>query len=144
MITYAYRNTYPEVNVKSFQVSGATKWMKLGTKLFRDPSGQKKVLTRLVEKALFNRPFISAMMPSDNYQFVEDPMNLAHKKWINPWTKEESTETFKDLYKKASIVYNDYVNCYINMINHGFTREDRQVFSLKYGNKSFLSGLKSE
>lgn len=143
MLTYAYRNTYPSENVYRFQVSGATKWMKLGTGILRDPSGQKKVLARLIEKVLFNRPFISAMFPSDNYHFVEDPMNLAHKKWVNPWTNEESTKTFRDLYKQASDLFNMRIVNYSKMINNGFTIEERRAFTTEYGNKSFLSGLKS-
>lgn len=42
MLCYAYRNTYPEISVSEFSLSGAPFWMKLGTHLLNDPSGQKK------------------------------------------------------------------------------------------------------
>ena len=45
MLCYAYRNTYPEISVSEFSLSGAPFWMKLGTHLLNDPSGQKKVLS---------------------------------------------------------------------------------------------------
>ncbi len=71
MLCYAYRNTYPEISVSEFSLSGAPFWMKLGTHLLNDPSGQKKVLSRLIEKIFLGRAFLSPMVASDYYRFIQ-------------------------------------------------------------------------
>ena len=141
MLSYAYRNTYPELNVHALDVGLATHFMKVGTRLLHDPSGQKKVLLRLVEKVLLNRPLISPMMASDLYQFVPDPLNLAHKKWIHPWTGESSDESFINLYNKAISHYYSRIINYCALVDSGFTAEGQKEFMQEYGNLSFLSGV---
>ena len=111
MISYAYKNTFPSIKVHSFEVHLAANFMKMGTRLLRDPSGQKKVLLRLIEKKIIKKPLISPMIGSDYYQFVPDPLNLAHKKWIHPWTKKSSNESFINLYNRASSHY------YLRIVN---------------------------
>lgn len=64
MLCYAYRNTYPEISVSEFSLSGAPFWMKLGTHLLNDPSGQKKVLSRLIEKIFLGRAFYLRWLPA--------------------------------------------------------------------------------
>lgn len=140
MVTYAYSNTYPAVSVRARHVGQATKWMKLGTKLVHDPSGQKKVLARFVEKIIFDRPFISPMVPSDKYQFVEDCLNDNHRTWIDPWTSEESTASFMELYNDALKLYNERLDAYYALVRDGFTVSKRMEFENSYGCKSFLSG----
>ncbi|MBE5889877.1 MAG: hypothetical protein E7282_02795 [Lachnospiraceae bacterium] len=141
MLVYTYRNTFPGIRVTKRQVQDATVWMKLGTRLLRDPSGQKKVLVRLWEKFAFQRPYISAMLPSDTYKFVPDPMNLAHRKWYHPWTKEASRASFYDLYKKALPLYRKRIHLYYECIRDGYTKESLKKLEDHYGNRSFLSGL---
>lgn len=141
MLAYSYNHTYPGVFVTEQMIRGASHWMKAGTRLLNDPSGQKKVLLRLIEKFLFRRAFISPMLPSDQYQFIEDPMNYAHRKWIHPWTKEESTASFMELYQKAGILYSLRLKNYYRMVRNGFTDELQKTFAANYGNLSFLSGL---
>lgn len=140
MLTYAYKNTYPDYKVHMLDVGMATRCMKLGTRLLRDPSGQKKVMVRLVEKLLLGRPLISPMVPSDLYQFVADPLNLTHKKWIHPWTGVSSDESFINLYNKAQTHYNLRIVNFYALIDQGFTAADQKEFMGEYGNRSFLSG----
>ena len=102
MLCYAYRNTYPDISVSELFLSGAPFWMKLGTHLLNDPSGQKKVLSRLIEKIFLGRAFLSPMVASDYYRFIKDPMNLHHRVWIHPWTKKSSTASFPELYGNLS------------------------------------------
>lgn len=144
MLVYAYRNTYPKVLASEVLLGGAPLWMKIGTRLLNDPSGQKKVLTRLIEKILLGRAFISPMLASDYYCFIEDPLNLAHCKWIHPWTKETSSSSFFDLYEPALNLYLSRVLNYDHMIRNGCADSDKQEFLAGYGNLSFLSGLPCE
>lgn len=141
MLTYAYHNTYPDLMIHERMMFGAFFWMRTGTRLLNDPSGQKKVLVRLIEKTLFGRAFISPMVPSDQHRFVSDPMNLAHRSWLHPWTKEASTASFLDLYQKAGKLYDSRLHHYYQMIDRGFQESDRRKFCQEYGNRSFLSGL---
>ena len=141
MLSYAYKNTYPQLNVHALDVGLAASFMKIGIRLMHDPSGQKKVLIRLVEKLTLKHPFLSPMVASDLYQFVVDPLNLAHKKWIHPWTCKSSDESFINLYNKATDhYYMRRMNLY-HLINSGFTAKEQKKLTTEYGNLSFLSGM---
>ena len=140
MLTYAYNNTYSGVHITKRNVIGASKWMKLGSKLLNDPSGRKKVLVRFTEKLLIGNPFISPMVASDTYRFVDDPLNLAHRRWYHPWTHNASEESFMDLYKKAELLYHHRICDFHMLISNGFTEQGRMEFCHSYGNRSFLSG----
>jgi hypothetical protein len=141
MLVHAYRNTYPDILASEVLLGGAPLWMKIGTKLLNDPSGQKKVLTRFIEKILLGRAFISPMLASDYYCFIQDPLNLSHRAWIHPWTKDSSTASFYDLYKPALRRYLHRIQSYYRLIRHGCTAEEKNAFLAEYGNLSFLSGL---
>lgn len=141
MLCYAYRNTYPDISVSEFFLSGAPFWMKLGTHLLNDPSGQKKVLSRLIEKIFLGRAFLSPMVASDYYRFIKDPMNLHHRVWIHPWTKKSSTASFPELYDQAEKIYHQRLVDYAHLQHSGFPQKETARFLSAYGNLSFLSGL---
>ena len=142
MLCYAYNNTYPGIGAARRQIASATRWMQLGTRAVNDPSGQKKVLVRFIEGLALGRPFVSAMLPSDRYRFVPDAMNFAHKKWIHPWTKESSNESFLNLYQKALSLYSKRIDEFYSLIrdNGAYTGKEHEFLD-SYGNCSFLSGL---
>ena len=141
MLTYAYTNTYSNITVYNSHIKSAIHWMVMGTRLMHDPSGQKKVVVRFVEKVLFDRPFISAMMASDHHKFVLNCFNLNNKTWIHPWTKEKSNESFFDLYEKALSIYTKKIVSYYQLVHNGYKETERQAYTKAYGNRSFISGL---
>ena len=142
MLCYAYNYTYPGIGATKSQISSATHWMRVGTRAVNDPTGQKKVLVRFIESLALDRPFISAMLPSDRYQFVADPMNLEHKKWIHPWTGQSSNESFINLYKKALELYTLRIEQFYKLIkSRNSSNNEEREFLNAYGNRSFLSGL---
>jgi hypothetical protein len=141
MLVHAYRSTYPDVLASEVLLGGAPFWMKTGTKLLADPSGQKKVLTRLVEGVLLGRAFISPMVASDYYCFIQDPMNLTHRTWTHPWTGQRARNSFYDLYYEAMHRYLDRLRRYDHLVRHGCRKEEQKAFLAEYGNRSFLSGL---
>ena len=141
MLCYAYRNTYPDISVSELFLSGAPFWMKLGTHLLNDPSGQKKVLSRLIEKIFLGRAFLSPMVASDYYRFIKDPLNLHHRVWIHPWTKKSSTTSFPELYDQAEKIYHQRLVQYAHLQHSGFPQKETARFLSAYGNLSFLSGL---
>jgi hypothetical protein len=144
MLTYAYRNTYPRLIVSDFLMRRAFRWMRTVTRLLNDPSGQKKVLVRFMEKLILRRPLFSPMLASDHYRFVKDPLNMTHRRWVHPWTKKASTESFRDLYRKAGRLYDKRLKLYYHMVAHGFSEELQQQVVHAYGNRSFLSGEELE
>ena len=141
MLVYAYQNTYPDIVASEVLLGGAPLWMKLGTRLLRDPSGQKKVLARLIEKLLLGKAFLSPMLASDYYRFIDDPLNLKHRTWIHPWTHERSTASFDDLYQKAQRHYCKRIAAYYHLLYNGCEGTEKKAFLKEYGNRSFLSGL---
>jgi hypothetical protein len=141
MLVYAYRNTYPGLLASEILLGGAPFWMKTGTKLLADPSGRKKVLARLIERVLIGRAFISPMVASDHYCFIQDPMNLSHRTWTHPWTGERSHKSFYDLYYTAMPLYLDRLRRFNHLTRRGCLEDERDAFLNSHGNLSFLSGL---
>lgn len=141
MLAYAYRNTYPDYTVTELEVKFASICMFIGTGLLRDTTGQKKVAVRFTEKVFLGKPLISPMVASDFYQFVPDPLNLAHRTWIHPWTFEPSEDSFINLYNQAQSLYNMRIVNFYGIIDEGFTPEGIKEFMKDYGHISFLSGI---
>lgn len=140
VLVHAFRNAYPGILATEVLLSGAPLWMKLGTRLFRDPSGQKKVLVRLLERLVVGRAFISPMLPSDHYRFYVDPLNLSCRTWTHPWTGERSQASFVNLYEKALRHYVKRLHAYEQLMRSGFDAKSEHEFLCEYGNFSFLSG----
>lgn len=141
MLVHAYRSAYPGTLATEVLLGGAPLWMRLGTRLFRDPSGQKKVLVRLMERIVLGRAFLSPMVPSDHYRFIADPLNQRRRTWVHPWSKKQSDASFRDLYQKALAHYSSRIRSYSELARSGFSAELLQEFLLEHGNCSFLSGL---
>lgn len=141
LLVYAYRNTYPGTLAANVLLSGAPLWMRLGTKLFRDPTGQKKVLARLFERITLGRAFLSPMVPSDRYRFIRDPLNQRRRTWKHPWSRAESGATFSDLYQRALNQYMTRIQAYTSLAAEGFPEQGVHEFMSEYGNRSFLSGM---
>lgn len=141
MLVYAYRSTYPGIAASDILLGGAPLWMKLGTRFLRDPSGQKKVLARLIEKLFLGRAFLSPMVASDYYRFIEDPLNLTHRGWKHPWTGEIHHTSFPELYQQAEVLYLKRIRELAHLLRDGCPANEKETFLLEYGNRSFLSGL---
>lgn len=141
MLVYAYRTTFPGILASDILLGGAPLWMKLGTQALRDPSGQKKVFVRLIEKLLFGRAFLSPMVASDYYRFIDDPLNLSHKYWTHPWTGEAKNTSFLQLYRQAEIQYLKRLRQFDHLSQGHREKAEWDAFLEEYGNRSFLSGL---
>lgn len=144
MLVHAYRSTYPGIMASDILLGGAPLWMKCGTRLLRDPSGQKKVLARLIEKILLGRAFLSPMVASDYYRFIDDPLNLSHKSWTHPWTGETFSTSFPELYRQAEVLYGRRIRQYARMTANNCEEKEREAFLKEYADRSFLSGLSCE
>lgn len=140
MLAYAYRTAYPDYKAGKMLPGSAPEWMQLGTRFFHDPSGRKKVILRFFERLFIGRAFISPMIASDKYCFVKDPLNLCHRNWMHPWTKETVNTSFPELYQNALDQYCSRVKNYYRLRSNGFPESQVQAFLQEYGNLSFLNG----
>lgn len=141
MLSYAYGHTYHRYFAPAWLIHNACGWMEQLTRTMHDPTGQKKVLSRFAERHVFGHPYLSALIASDHYRFVDDPLNEQRKIWKHPWTGAASNETFLDLYKKAGVLYDSRLKLYLAMMADNFSKESCQALLNAHGNCSFLSGL---
>ncbi len=103
---HAYQEVFPELHLSYLDMYLTTVFMPFGVWFLRDRHGKKKVLFRAIEKYLLGYAFISPMIPSDRLHFTSDPLNLAHKKWYNPWHSSQTFDTsFDDLLEQARQLY---------------------------------------
>lgn len=106
ILYYVYSMTYPELKITYTGMRLAIRSMQAGTRLFYDPHGQKKVLTRKIEALTAGHAVISSMMASDFLHFYEDPLNVLHREWRNPWDiNKTSTKSFLDLMEESQQEY---------------------------------------
>ena len=75
--------------------------MRLGQRVFHSPSGLKRLILGNVEELVRPYSFIRAMshLPVELEESIFD--NREHVQWNDPFTGEESTESFWDLYERA-------------------------------------------
>lgn len=85
ILHYAYRRTYPELGILPITIWASIRSFQLGAKFQNDPSGRKKSIIGALEKLAFGHPLFSALIPSDNCTVHDDPLNLLHGEWKNPW-----------------------------------------------------------
>lgn len=146
MLRYAFKHTYPWLHVTWLTMFIAIFSIQFGMLLLHDTSGKKKVLCRLTEKIFLGYPLFSPLIPSDELFFRSDPFNMQHKPWSNPWDESHvSTETFFDLYEKASVIYDrrlKKLHAFLTSTEDEVHREKLlEKFLADYGNLSLHSGL---
>ncbi len=89
---------------------------------------------------------ISPVIPTDHAQGSEDPLNLEHRLWHNPWEPEQCFHSsVPEMMKKASGRYQKAFR-YLNQLYTAHSYEDRYDAVLEQlcqflGSKSFHSGL---
>lgn len=106
ILHYVYQNTYPELGILPITIWSSIRSFQLGTTFLHDPSGRKKAIIGALEKFALGHPLFSALIPSDNCTVHDDPLNLLHGEWNNPWdTTLVSHRSFLDLAKGAQKEY---------------------------------------
>lgn len=146
MLHYAYQHTYNGLSVSRHTIFLAIFSTKLGFRILYDNTGQKKVLFRFAEKQFLGYPIFSPLIANDALSFCNDPFNLEHKKWTNPWDFSiTSEESFFDLYNKAEQIYLNRTNLLSALLKEQIhSKKEIQLtksFLKQYGSRSFHSGL---
>ncbi|MDE7310041.1 MAG: zinc dependent phospholipase C family protein [Eubacterium sp.] len=146
ILHYAYQTVFPELSLSKGFLSRAIHSMQIGTRLTYNPHNYKRQVLEAAERAIFGKPQISPVIPSDLIQCNEDPLNLEHRQWKNPWDpKMRSTDSVPDMIKKASGRYQKALRQLDRLYAAGSS--DAQYdelldrLCLFLGNQSFHSGL---
>lgn len=142
----AFHYAFPERKISKRTMYYGIFSIQLGMRILYDPSGQKKVFFRLVEKCFLGYPLFSPLIPSDTLFFRTDPFNLRHAPWHNPWDDSRtSTESFFDLYNRAKDRYLVQMKKLNQLLNTDIDEDCRRKMLLDFlknhGNLSFHSGL---
>ena len=148
ILYYVYSMVYPDLKITYTGMRLAIRSIQAGTQFLYDPHGKKKVLTRKIEAMTLGYPILSPMMASDSLQFYEDPLNVRHKEWKNPWDDTQvSTESFFDLMESAQ---EKYMQLLPRIYRLFMTRRHSEAAKLRMqnilkelGNLSYHSGLAS-
>lgn len=144
LLWYAYHYAFPEYRLHRFTMRLGIFSIRLGLRILRDHSGQKKVLFRFLEKHLLGYPLFSPLIASDTLFFRTDPFNLRHTAWANPWDESRiSTESFFDLYRRAGRRYQAMALSLHEALRADGADQARKIaaFLEEYQNLSFHSGL---
>ena len=141
LLYYTFKKTYPSVRAFRPFIQGAFYTMPFGCYIFHDSGGRKKAWLRFLEEITLGFPLISPLIPSDTMYFFNDPCNLRHKKWSNPWDQTIlSNESYFDLFEKAGEEY----LLILKELNLLLTEQKSRLsdsFMKQLGNRSYHSGL---
>ncbi len=146
ILFYAYNFVFPELSLTKGFLDRGIRSMQIGTRLTYNPHNYKRQVVEKVEQVLFGHPQIALVIPTDHAQGSEDPMNLEHRLWHNPWEPEQCfTSSVPEMIKKASIRYQKALK-YLNQLYTAHSYEDRYDAALEQlcqylGSKSFHTGL---
>lgn len=146
ILFYVYNFVFPELSLTKGFLARGIRSMQIGTRLTYNPHNYKRQLVEKAERLLFGRPQISPVIPTDGAPGSEDPLNLEHRLWHNPWEPEQSFySSVPEMIKKASVRYQKAFR-QLNQLYLAESYEDRYDAVLEQlcqflGNKSFHSGL---
>lgn len=102
----AISETYPENVMKNKHVKKAIIFSRKLFKMMVDPKGRKKAFVRWIDMTFFKHIFLSAVISKDDEQTYEDPCNLTHHEYKNPWKPEmKITKDFYELMDEAKVNY---------------------------------------
>lgn len=148
LLHYAIRKVYPENAVRLATVRDAIFAIKRDLYLLSDPSGRKKYAVRFLEEKKFHHAVVSSMVMNDDFQRYEDPCNLRHLEWKNPWNREDMSRM--DVYQMLSLgasrmetrmkLYADAMNATSRREKQAYYANVNRLLS-ELGDLSYKSGL---
>lgn len=146
ILFYAYHSVFDELALTKGFFSRAIRSMQVGTRLTYNPHNYKRQAVEKAERILFGRPQISPVIPSDFAQTTDDPLNLEHREWHNPWdTQQCFHSSVPELMKKASGRYRKalhLLDCLYAADSYEASYDDSLNQLCQFlGQQSFHSGL---
>ncbi len=114
LLFIAINRTFPEYKMRFGTIKNAIKSIIKLNHMMNDPTGKKKKNVRKIEQLLFKCAFISSMIPSDTIIKYNDPCNLNHEKWFNPWdNSKKRTESIFDLFNQTMPLFIERIDLYM-------------------------------
>ncbi len=145
LLSFAIRRTYPEFRTSAAHVSFAITCTRIANRLLHDPGNHRKTLLRWWDQFVMHTAFLSPLIATDDHQTYEDPCNLLHRKWRNPW--KPSKVSNKDVYammKRAGKIFRNRLSLYNDMTNRLPENYFYCMNTLlsELGNRSYDTGLR--
>ena len=116
LLELAIAMTYPENAIKKRHAKKAITFSRKLFKMMVDKHGRKKRFVRWIDMTFFKHIFLSAVISKDDEQTYEDPCNLGHKEYKNPWKPESKiTKDFYELMEEAKGNYIRRLNLFLQL-----------------------------
>lgn len=142
LLASSINKTYAEITISDFTVRNALKAMKYEQFLMKDPHRKKKDFLRIIDCKTVHHAFLSPMVPYRGKPYYEDPCNMKHRRWHNPWEVAQSTSD--DLFKiiiNSETVLNRRLLLYQSFVCDKDSEVDKEILLSDLGNCSYLTGL---
>ncbi len=141
ILKYAIDHAFPEQGQKEKHIKRAITFSRTLFHMITDKHGWKKSFGIGFDNLFFHHVFLSSVILNDDRHTYEDPCNLKHNTWFNPWDERITSE--KDFYQ----LMDDAKEAYIRRIDIYKRWEESFDNSLKnklledLGDNSYDSGL---
>lgn len=145
VLHHVYHTVYPHPSQSPAFFSRAICSMQMATRLTYNPNNYKRRALGRIEQIVLGKLAISPVIPTDAITY-EDPLNLQHKKWHNPWNPDDvSALSVPQLIKKASARYQEVFRQLDKLYQAGKIEGAYDTalneLSQMLGQKSYHSGL---
>ncbi len=155
LLAHALRSTYPKHYIPFYEVFFAIKSTQATLKALHDPHNYKKKIMHFIDRQIFHHAYYSSAVANDQTQIYEDPLNLRHYAWHNPWNEKiKSNQDFLELFSEAGGIYAKRLDMYRRMNDNSnkSTLFSKKVQELTYyrrlnllldelGNVSYSKGI---
>ena len=144
LLADAISRTYPFVHIFRWQVAFAIKCFCLGNILLHDYTGRKKSLLRRLDERIIGNAFLSSLIAVNFHKTYDDPCNLLHRLWKNPWDPSfSSRESVFDMMRRAKKTYRKRLMLYRSYLS-AKPKARKQALSMllsELGSNSYDTGL---
>lgn len=143
MLHYSMHRTYEETRITKRGIHLAILSIQKEQHFFKLCSGKLKTAIETVENYFVGQSYLASLIPGVDHEISEDPLNLRHLEWKNPWKAEKvSNASFPEMMEKAA--GNFALSVYLMEDYLYEFKGDKQVWNLlawRIGNASYHSGL---
>ena len=142
MLYYAIRSTYHDSRITRAGIKMAIYSIQKEQKLLKIASEKVDRVLGKVSDIMGNKRYMAPFVPSNEIKH-EDPLNLSHTIWYNPWDLSRwSTESVPDMLNKGQKRYNMMMFLFENYLDSDLNNlASYHALTSFIGSKSYHSGL---
>ena len=143
MLYYAIRSTYHDSRITRSGIQMAIYSLYKEQRLIRIASEKANRAFGKMSKMLGSKRYLASFIPSEKDLRFEDPLNLKHKRWHNPWdVSKSSTDSVPELLGKAERRYSLMMFLLDNYLSPDMNKTAAYKTLVAFiGCKSYHSGL---